>query len=180
MLVPLLPRADGLHVLLTERSAELRAHAGQISFPGGTLDPTDADARAAALREAREEVGLWERHVRVVGELDDCRTVSSCYLISPVVGVVDPAACGPDGRYPFVAHPGEIARLHELPLQAFLAPGCLRTEERELEGHLLRLYWYTVPGAVVWGATARILHQLLALAAGADPGLGPSRGEPPP
>jgi 8-oxo-dGTP pyrophosphatase MutT (NUDIX family) len=137
VLVPLLPRPEGLHVLFTERSKELRAHAGQISFPGGSVDVGDADARAAALREAREEVGLHEQHVEVLGTLDDCPTF--------VTGFV-------------------IAALHELPLAEFCDPANLRVEMREREGVLFELYWYTVQGQVVWGATARILNQLIQLA----------------
>ena len=92
VLVPLLPRPEGLHVLFTERSHELRAHAGQISFPGGGIDSSDADARAAALREAQEEVGLDPRHVEIIGQLDDCPTFVTGYVILPVVGVVDSLA----------------------------------------------------------------------------------------
>ena len=74
VLVPLLPRSEGLHVLFTERSKELRAHAGQVSFPGGSVDRTDKDVVDAALREAREEVGLSAEHVEILGHLDDCPT----------------------------------------------------------------------------------------------------------
>jgi len=164
VLVPLLPRPEGLHVLFTERSKELRAHAGQISFPGGSVDVTDADARAAALREAREEVGLREEHVEVLGALDDCPTFVTGYVITPLVGVIDPLAFTNAGRYPWDPSPAEIAALHELPLGDFCDRANLRVEMREREGVMYELYWYTVQGTVVWGATARILHQLIELA----------------
>ena len=164
VLVPLLPRPEGLHVLFTERSKELRSHAGQISFPGGSVDLSDADVRAAALREAHEEVGLREEHVEIVGALDDCPTFVTGYVISPVVGVIDPLAFTAAGRYPWNPSPAEIAALHELPLDDFRDPRNLRVEMREREGVAYELYWYTVQDTVVWGATARILHQLIELA----------------
>ena len=164
VLVPLLPRPEGLHVLFTERSKELRSHAGQISFPGGSVERADADATAAALREAREEVGLRAEHVEVLGAIDDCPTFVSGYVITPIVGVIDPLAFTAAGRYPWTPSPAEIAALHELPLTAFSDPANLRVEMREREGEMFELHWYTVQGTVVWGATARILHQLIELA----------------
>jgi len=161
VLVPLLPRPEGLHVLFTERSKELRAHAGQISFPGGSIDDSDADARAAALREAREEVGLDPGHVEIVGQLDDCPTFVTGFVIMPVVGVVDPLAFTAAGRYPWTPSAAEIGALHELPLAAFLDPTKRRDERRLRDGRPYELTWYTVQGATVWGATARILRQLL-------------------
>jgi 8-oxo-dGTP pyrophosphatase MutT (NUDIX family) len=164
VLVPLLPRPEGLHVLFTERSKELRSHAGQISFPGGSMDIGDADARATALREAHEEVGLRDEHVEVLGTMDDCPTFVTGFVITPVVGVVDPLAFTAAGRYPWTPSAAEIAALHELPLAGFCDPKNLRIEMREREGQQFELHWYTVNGAVVWGATARILHQLIELA----------------
>ena len=165
VLVPLLPRPDGLYVLFTERSKELRAHAGQVSFPGGSVDEGDASVVHAALREAREEVGLREEHVEILGRLDDCPTFVTGFVISPVVGIVDPLAYTAAGRYPWTPSPAEIASLHELPLDGFCDPRNLRIEQRMARGVPHAIYWYTVQKTVVWGATARILHQLIELAA---------------
>jgi 8-oxo-dGTP pyrophosphatase MutT (NUDIX family) len=164
VLVPLLPRPEGLHVLFTERSKELRFHAGQVSFPGGAVDPTDRGVGEAALRESQEEVGLDPLHVEILGRLDDCPTFVTGFVISPIVGVVDPLSFTAAGRYPWKPSAAEIALLHELPLDAFLDPANLRIEMREARGVPHQLYWYTVNGTTVWGATARILHQLLELA----------------
>jgi len=164
VLVPLLPRPEGLHVLFTERSKELRAHAGQISFPGGRVELSDADAPAAALREAHEEVGLDKEDVEILGMLDDCPTFVTGFVITPVVGLINPLAFTSAGRYPWNPSPAEIAALHELPLADFLEPRNLRIEMREREGRMFELYWYTVQEQVVWGATARILSQLIQLA----------------
>jgi 8-oxo-dGTP pyrophosphatase MutT (NUDIX family) len=166
VLVPLLPREDGLYVLVTERSKELRSHAGQVSLPGGSIDAGDKGVREAALREAREEVGLLPEHVEIIGALDDCPTFVTGYVISPVVGVVDPSSFTAAGRYPWSPSPAEIASLHELPLADFRDPANLRIELREHEGVQFELYWYTVQSTVVWGATARILHQLIEWAGG--------------
>ena len=162
VLIPLLPTPEGLQLLFTERSRELRAHSGQISFPGGRIDPGDTTDVAAALRESYEEVGLRSEHVEVLGQLDDSPT-STGFVIAPVVGVVSPLAFTAAGRYPWTPSPAEIAALHELPLRDFLEPKNLRVEQREFRGNLYDVHWYTVRGTVVWGATARLVHDLLEL-----------------
>ncbi len=163
VLIPLLQRTGGLDILFTERSMDLRAHPGQVSFPGGRVDPTDKDARAAALRESQEEVGLRAEHVEIIGELDDCPTFVTGFVITPVVGIIDPLALTSAGRYPWAPSPAEIASLHELPLSGFVDPANRRTEQRKHEGAIYELIWYTVQGTTVWGATARIVRQLVDL-----------------
>ena len=153
VLVALLDRADGVHVLLTQRTESVRTHKGQIAFPGGARDEADADLLATALREAREEVGIEPRDVEVVGRLDDYFTVTS-FLVSPFVGFIPhPYSYSPSAR--------EIARVIELPLDAFLAPGALESMTVERAGHKRAVLAYRVGGEVVWGVTAAILRQLL-------------------
>ncbi|GAC1345278.1 MAG: CoA pyrophosphatase [Myxococcales bacterium] len=164
VLVPLLPRQDAIELLFTSRSAELKTHAGQVSFPGGSIDPGETP-RQAALREAHEEVGLDSAHVEVIGELDECPTFVAGFVITPVVGIVQPSAFTAAGRYPWNPSPAEVAALHELPLAGFEDPANLKVEHGEREGVRFELFWYTVEGTVVWGATARIVHQLVELAA---------------
>ena len=99
--------------------------------------------------------------MEIIGQLDDCPTFVTGFVILPVVGVVDPLALTAAGRYPWTPSPAEIAALHELPLEAFLDPKNRRDERRLRDGRPYELTWYTVQGATVWGATARILRQLL-------------------
>lgn len=153
VLVPLFEREGEPHVLLTRRTDALRSHAGQISFPGGKRDEQDPDLCATALRESQEEVGITPEAVRLVGALDDTPTMVTNYVISPYVGVI------PEG-YPFVPCAAEIAALLEFPLAAFLEPGVLRRERAEWQGIHYDLHFFEVQGHTVWGATARILHQL--------------------
>jgi mutator protein MutT len=164
VLVPVLPREDAVELLFTSRSAELKRHAGQVSFPGGSIDSGETP-REAALREAREEVGLDSAHVEVIGELDECPTLVAGFVITPVVGIVQPWAFTAAGRYPWNPSPAEVAALHELPLAGFEDPANLRIEHGERDGVRFEILWYTVGGTVVWGATARIVHQLVGLAA---------------
>ena len=114
VLVPLVERADGLHVLLTQRAERLRDHAGQVSFPGGRAEPDDADPVATALREAAEEIGLAGDSAEVLGSLPSYATVTS-YVVTPVVALLKP---------PLVLQldPGEVDAAFEVPLQYLMTP----------------------------------------------------------
>ncbi len=150
VLCPLVERAGGLNVLLTRRSSQLKHHPGQVAFPGGKVDADDADAQAAALREAREEIGLDPGTVELVGALPVHETVTG-FTMHPFVGRIPPA---------FVPVPeaGEVEEVFEVPLP-FLLDGANRTiQSRDWRGQQRR--YYTIPYGpyYIWGATARILR----------------------
>jgi len=155
-LVALYDREGEPHVLLTRRRTDLRLHPGQISFPGGSLDPGDADSLAAALREAREEVGLDPDDVEVIGRLCETLVVMTGFRLTPWVGVVPyPYAWAPD--------PGEVAEVLEVPLAGLARPGAHWTEPREAHGMHHEVHFFAVGAHTVWGATARILFELISL-----------------
>jgi 8-oxo-dGTP pyrophosphatase MutT (NUDIX family) len=152
VLVPLVDHADGMSVLLTQRTAHLSAHAGQISFPGGSIEEHDPDAVAAALRETEEEVGLSRERVSVIGRLDTYVTGTG-FEITPIVGLVAPP-------FALALDPFEVAEAFEVPL-AFILD---RTNHQRIEravGTGSRCY-FVLPfeGRNIWGATAGILVNL--------------------
>lgn len=152
VLVPLIEHPEGFSVLLTQRATDLTAHAGQISFPGGRLEPEDRDAVAAALRESREEIGLPETRVDVLGRLDSYVTVTG-FEVTPVVGAVaPPLRLTPD--------PVEVAEIFEVPLSFFLDPSNHQLHSR-IAGGVTRAY-YAMPygDRYIWGATAGMLLNL--------------------
>jgi 8-oxo-dGTP pyrophosphatase MutT (NUDIX family) len=152
VLVPLIERADGWSVVMTLRSADLADHAGQISLPGGRIDPGDADAQAAALREAEEEIGLPPDHVELVGRLDTWLTGTG-FEVTPVVGLVRPPP-------PYRPDPVEVAEVFEVPLDFILDKRNHQWRSRELAGKQ-RFFW-AIPylHRNIWGATAGMLVNL--------------------
>jgi 8-oxo-dGTP pyrophosphatase MutT (NUDIX family) len=153
-LLAIYPDADGnLVVPLTVRHGDLRAHAGEVSLPGGSVDAADASPEATALREAWEEVGLPPDRVRIVGRLDPVWIPVSNFELLPFVGTV-PA------RPALVPHDAEVTAIVELPLAALWDPDVAGTEEIVARGVALRAGAYRFGGVVVWGATALTLGML--------------------
>jgi 8-oxo-dGTP pyrophosphatase MutT (NUDIX family) len=153
VLVPIVDRGEA-HLVFAQRTERVGHHAGQISFPGGRVDPADADDLAAALREAHEEVGLEPSRVEPLGLLDDTETFATQYVITPFVGVVrGPVVWQPDGE--------EIEKVIEVPVAALLDRGSFRVERWERDGVARDVYFYDYRGTTIWGATARILKQYL-------------------
>jgi 8-oxo-dGTP pyrophosphatase MutT (NUDIX family) len=156
VLVPITDRG-GPHLLFTKKTGSVPHHKGQFSFPGGIVDVRDGSRVETALREAWEEIHLPAEAVEVLGLLDDTPTRATNFIITPVVGIVrDPVELRPDGR--------EIERVLEVPLQTLRDPSIFRTEIWERNGEPQPVLFYDVsPADVIWGATARILSQFLAL-----------------
>jgi 8-oxo-dGTP pyrophosphatase MutT (NUDIX family) len=139
-------------VILTERPKTMRKHPGQISFPGGRIDPGDDGPIAAALREAEEEIGLSPAAVEVIGIADLYRTVTG-FEVTPVIGVVPP-------DLPLVPHPGEVASMFEAPLHYLLDPARQETRTVEFRGRERCFYEIDWQGRRIWGATAAMLVNL--------------------
>ena len=155
VLVPLIERKDGIQVLLTLRTPHLNAHAGQISFPGGRIDAADADATAAALREAEEEVGIPPDRVEIIGRLDTYWTRTG-FEIVPVVGFVDPSVT-------FQPDPFEVAEIFEAPLDFLADEANHQRRSREFQGRLRYFYAMLWDRYTIWGATAGMLVNLAEL-----------------
>ncbi len=154
VLVPIVRRPEGLSVLLTERTAHLTNHGGQVSFPGGRAEEHDSSLIETALRETEEEIGLHRRHVEIIGVLPEHVTITG-YRVTPVVGLVMPP-------FDLVADPNEVAEIFEVPL-GFLMDGMnhqrLSVDLPEGAG---RRSFYAMPYQrfFIWGATAAMLRNL--------------------
>ncbi len=149
---------DGLQVMLTRRSSELRSHAGQISFPGGRIDATDANPEAAALREAEEEVGLPPDAVEIIGSMRPYQTGTG-YLIHPIVGLIERAV-------KLRRNPSEVEEIFHVPLAFFLDPENHRPHTMEYQGRTHHLYAMPYKDYYIWGATAAILREFYLVVSG--------------
>ena len=151
VLVPLFVREGSLHVLLTRRTETVEHHRGQISFPGGVEEEDDPSAFATALRETEEELGIPPRDVRLLGALTPLTTVTD-FFVEPFVGAIP---------YPHLLRPAdaEIAEVIDAPVARLLEPGALET--KMLPGREEPTLFYHSGAHVIWGATARMLKELL-------------------
>lgn len=152
VLVPIVEHAEGMTVLLTQRTDHLNDHAGQVSFPGGKIDDTDADEIEAALRETHEEVGIEPDRVEVIGRLDDYITGTG-FTITPVVGLLEPG-------FTVTPDPFEVADVFEVPLAFFLDAANHHRESRFWKGRQRHFYVMPYEDRYIWGATAGMLVNL--------------------
>jgi 8-oxo-dGTP pyrophosphatase MutT (NUDIX family) len=152
VLVPIVARRESLTVLFTRRTAHLRAHSGQISFPGGRVEPQDVGPIETALRETQEEIGLARERIELIGTLPEYHTRTG-YRITPVVGVVAP---------PFVleADPQEVDAVFEVPLSFLLDPRNHQRHTRAFEGRMISYFAMPYGEHYIWGATAAMLVNL--------------------
>jgi 8-oxo-dGTP pyrophosphatase MutT (NUDIX family) len=154
------------HVVLTRRSSRLRSHTHQVSFPGGRIDPGEEPAHAA-LREAEEEVGIPPAQVRLIGRLSSLRTVMNPAPITPYVGVLP-------GRPDLKPNPAEVERAFTVPVAELFDPAVFREEIwRFPDGSEREMQFFELVGDTVWGATARMLYELMELIAA-----GPTESHP--
>jgi len=158
VLVPIFLWEEKWHVLLTRRSQKVEHHKGEISFPGGHVDDDDENNCSAALREAEEEVGVPPDKVEILGRLDDIVTITG-FRVRPFVGRIE-------YPYQFVASDDEIEEIILLPLSGFVEPDRCVKSVHDRGGESYPIYFFKVEGYTVWGATAKILVQLLKLILG--------------
>lgn len=152
VLIGLVERSAGTQVVLTRRTQALRHHAGQISFPGGRIESGDADPVAAALREAREEVGLAASQARALGYLDPFATITG-FHVYPVVAAID-------ADFQPTPDPGEVDEVFELPLSFLLDPANAHEMQVDFRGHRRTVIEFVHASYRVWGATAAMLVNL--------------------
>lgn len=161
VLIPVIRDREPPELLFTRRNPELDTHPGQMSFPGGRTEPQDGTLLETALREAEEEISLDPADADLYGRLDPIRTVTG-FGVTPFVGAVPPG--------PYRPEPAEVAEIVTVPVPTLLDPDNFEAERREHPEHgPVTVHYFHVDGYTVWGATGRILVQLLRLTADWDP-----------
>ena len=160
VLIPIVDRAQGLQVLLTQRSKELPTHAGQIAFPGGKIDTGDASPLAAALRETHEETGIAPQFVSPIGYLRSFETGTG-FHISPVVGSLAPG-------FEIIPEPGEVTEVFEVPLDFLMDPQNHQRKSMTWNGKLRSYDAIPYQDRYIWGVTARMLVDLYGRMSGDD------------
>jgi len=149
VLIPVVDRADGLTVLLTKRADDMRNHPGQISFPGGVIEPQDVDAEAAALRETHEEIGVLPSELTVLGYMPTLETFTG-FSITPVIALVH-------ADFTLVIEPREVAEVFEVPLEFFMQASNRQQGQREWAGREVEYSLFKHSGHTIWGATSGLL-----------------------
>ncbi len=152
VLVPIVDRSSGLSVIFTQRTVHLKAHSGQVSFPGGRAEPSDPTPEFTALREAHEEIGLPMERVEVLARLPEYLTRTG-FRVTPVVGLITPP-------FDLVPDPREVEEVFEVPLAYLLDPANHGRETRELQGRTVGYYVVRYESRTIWGATAGMLMNL--------------------
>ncbi len=153
VLIPVMSRGDDLSVLLTRRSAELKHHAGQVSFPGGRMEQTDSDIGVTALRETHEEVGIPPQQVSILGYMGPIPTITG-YAVTPTVGLVD-------GQVELNIDATEVESAFEVPMDYLLDARNYRQAEREFQGERFQVIEVNYAGERIWGATAFMLTRFI-------------------
>jgi 8-oxo-dGTP pyrophosphatase MutT (NUDIX family) len=152
VLVPIVDHSTGLSVIFTKRTSHLKAHSGQVSFPGGRAEPKDPTPEFTALREAQEEIGLAMERVEVLARLSEYVTRTG-FRVTPVVGLLTPPVeLAPDPR--------EVEEVFEVPLAFLLDPGNHQRETRKMQGRSVGYYVVRYQERIIWGATAGMLVNL--------------------
>jgi 8-oxo-dGTP pyrophosphatase MutT (NUDIX family) len=156
VILPFYEKQNQYHILFTKRTTNVKNHQGQISFPGGAYQEGDSSLLDTALRECCEEIGLSPDQIEILGELDDTPTFTSNYIITPFAGLL---------RCPFTLKVNryEIAEIIEAPVPALLDTNNLHYGTEVVDNQTITAYYYSYQGKVIWGATARILHQFLSI-----------------
>ncbi len=154
VLIPIFGKDEKIYVLFTKRSNHVEHHKGQISFPGGGVEETDPSIECTALREAYEEIGLKKEDVKILGRLDDTITFASGYIVHPIVGLIP-------YPYDFRINKKEVENILIVPLDLFLKKGAGKFRAISNDGKIYNSFSYEYNGNIIWGATARIIQNLI-------------------